>query len=253
MTANFMGKLHGFRRTMLMLFVFLLFGLLVFSVVFCVMVDNNEASFLEEGVIPSVLESGAIYVKTEAELRNAIHNAVGMSVVIATIEDIYLTDSALSIPDTANVTLASDSKYGVCKIFGTVGDSVIIVEAGGVLMLDGIVITHESVYGGGNGIVVNSGGTVIMYSGVISGNAVKNGGGVYNSGTFKLCGGKISDNKAINNGGGVYNVGVFEMYGGEITNNFADQGGGVYNRGVFDRLGGVISDNKAVTRGYNWA
>jgi hypothetical protein len=239
---------------MLVFFAFLLFGLLVFSVAFYVIVGNTVVFSLEEGVIPPVLESGAIYVKTEAELRNAIYGAVSKSVVIAPIEDIYLTGSALSIPDNANVTLASDSKYGVHRIFGSVGNSVIIVETGGVLMLNGIIIMHENDSIEGNGVVVNSGGTIIMYSGVISGNkAANNGGGVYNSGIFKLYGGKISGNKAANNGGGVYNVGVFEMYGGEITNNFADQGGGVYNRGAFDRLGGVISDNKAITRGYNWA
>jgi hypothetical protein len=251
--ANSKGKLHISRRTILVIFVFLMLGLLACSVTFYMIIDDNDDSSLESSVIPPIFGDETIYVKTEAELRNAIIDAVNESVVIAPIEDIYLTNSALSIPDKTNVTLTIDSKYGVRKLFGAVGNSVIIVETGGVLTLNGLIITHENDTIEGNGIIVNSGGTIMMYSGMISGNTVKNGGGVYNNGIFKFYGGKISGNTATNYGGGLYNIGVFEMYGGEITNNIADLGGGVYNRGRFDRLGGVISDNKATSRGYNWA
>jgi hypothetical protein len=232
----------------------LLLIILVFSVILYKMADNDEenSSLVVEGFTPHVLASNILYVKNEVELRNAVDNPVGASIVIAPTADIYLTNSALNIFNSVNVTLTIDSKHGVCKIFGATNNSTIIVEDGGVLILDGIIITHENDVTG-NGITVNSGGTVIMYSGIISGNAEKNGGGVYNSGIFKLYGGQIFGNKAVNNGGGLYNIGDFEMCGGEITNNLANKGGGgVYNRGVFNRLGGVISDNKA-TRGYNWA
>jgi hypothetical protein len=255
--ANFKGKLSVSRRNVLLTIsvsLLLILLLLVFSATFYVRMKNSADSSLEESVLVSVLEGNDIvHVKNEVELRNAIYDAIGTSVIIIPIEDIYLTNSALIIPDDANITLAVDSKYGVCKLFGATNHSAIVVEDGGVLMLEGLFVTHESSSNDGNGIVVNSGGTIIMYSGIISGNIVKNGGGVYNSGTFKLYGGKISGNKAISNGGGLYNTGIFEMYGGEITNNMANQGGGVYNRGIFNRLGGVISDNKAASRGYNWA
>jgi len=231
-------------------FVLLLLGALV---VFQVFKGSNENSSSEEDITYPVLE-GTIYIKNEVELRNVIDNSVGKSVVIAFTKDIQLTESALSITNNTNITLTIDSKYGVCKIFGVAGNSTIVVEDGGVLTLNGVIVTHERISSGGTGVVVNSGGTVNMHSGEISGNVVNNsGGGIHNRGTFRLYGGKISDNTATNNGGGVYNVGDFEMYGGEITKNNANMGGGVYNRGTFNRLGGVIADNKATSRGYNWA
>lgn len=254
--TNFKGKLHISRKVLLVVFVSLLLVLLAILGTFYMLTDSNNdegPSFESNDVLP-VLE-GAMYVKNEGELRSAIDNAVdGSSVVIAFMEDIYLVDSALSIPANVNITLASDSKYGVCKIFGAVGSSTIVVENGGILTIEGIVVTHESSSSAGSGIVVNSGGIVNMHSGAILGNtAVKNGGGVANSGTFIMHSGKISGNTAGNNGGGIFNMGVFEMYGGEITNNTAINGGGVFNRGASNRMGGIITDNKATTRGYNWA
>jgi hypothetical protein len=243
------GKLRISRRTMLFSISFLL-ALLVFSVVFYGVMNNDDSYYIDETIVPPVLEA-AVYVKNEVELRNAINSAVGVSVVIAPMEDIHLTESSLSIPDAANVTLASDSKYGVCKIFGASGNSTITVEDGGILTLKAIVITHENSSTNGAGIVIKSGGTVNMYNSEISGNTAKNGGGVSNSGTFRLYSGKISGNTAITNGGGLFNTGVFEMYNGEIINNLSEQGGGVFNRGFFNRMGGIIEDNKGKGKGAN--
>lgn len=243
------GKTHISRRTILFSIPFLL-TLLVFFVAFYGTINNDENYTTDEAIVAPVLES-AIYVKNEVELRNAINNAIGTSVVIAPIEDIHLTESSLSIPDAANVTLSSDNKYGVCKIFGASNNSTIIVEDGGILTLKAIVITHEKGTTDGAGIVIENGGTVNMYSSEISGNTFKNGGGVSNSGIFRLYSGKISGNTAITNGGGLFNVGVFEMHGGEISNNIAKQGGGVFNRGFFNRMGGIIEENDAEGRGRN--
>jgi hypothetical protein len=228
----------------------LLLTLLVLSVAFYVTMNQNYGYSSEEVIVPPVLES-AIYVKNDAELRNAINNAIGTSVVIAPTEDIHLTDSALSIPDATNITLTSDNKYGVCKIFGASGNSTIIVEDGGILTLKAIVITHENISTNGGGIVIKTGGTVNMYNSEISGNTAKNGGGVSNSGTFRMYSGKISGNTAITSGGGLFNVGVFEIHGGEIINNIAEQGGGVFNRGFFNRIGGIIEENMSEGRGRN--
>ena len=76
-------------------------------------------------------------------------------------------------------------------------------------------------------------------SGVITGGASWNGGGICNHGTLTLEGGTISGNKSLHNryggGGGIYN-GSYEgskatltLAGGVIAYNEARQGGGVYN------------------------
>ncbi|MCL1977399.1 MAG: hypothetical protein FWG55_04755 [Candidatus Bathyarchaeota archaeon] len=248
--VNSKVRLHVSRRTAVLIFSLLLV-LVVSSVAFCVLIMGDGKSFsVEQDYILPALD-GAVYVENEAELRCAIDDAVGKSVVIALIEDIHLAESALSIPNEANITLTIENKDKNCKIFGAVDISTIVVEDGGVLELYGIIVTHANSSSRGTGVVVNSGGTFIMHSGEISDNTIKDGGGVYNRGTFRIYGGKISGNKATNFGGGVYNVGVFELYGGEITENIADYGGGVYNRGTFNRLGGVLDDNKATSRGFN--
>ena len=92
-----------------------------------------------------------------------------------------------------------------------------------------------------------------MYGGTIKNNS-KNadkinissfGGGVYNSDTFNMYGGVISDNQAYSGGGGVYNSWKFNFSGGKICNNKSGgAGGGVRNddsNSTFTMTGGEIS------------
>ncbi|MCL2643108.1 MAG: hypothetical protein FWD52_06325 [Candidatus Bathyarchaeota archaeon] len=215
-----------------------------------------------------------VHVKTEAHLKNAINNTPnGGSTLIALDNDIILTET-LRIPGNKYITLTSNNVSGHCKqLIGSNGGSTIFVDQNGVLRLDGIIVTHESGKGG-SGVTVESGGTLIVYSGEISGNTVYGvgmpflvggygsyGGGVYNSGVFEMYGGKISGNLAsVGNGGGVYNSGTFKLSGGEISDNNATttvftesetrgNGGGVSNVGIFTMLGGKITDNIAQTSG----
>ncbi|WP_041610982.1 beta strand repeat-containing protein [Treponema primitia] len=110
---------------------------------------------------------------------------------------------------------------------------------------------NSSTYGGG---VVNT-GVFKLSGGEISGNKATYGGSVYvsSSGTFNQSGGTISDNTATtNNGGGVYvNGGTFNQSGGAISGNEATSyGGGMYVTGKFNlSASGVISGNKAGTSG----
>jgi hypothetical protein len=243
-------KLHISRRTALWL-VPLVLLLVVFSVTFYgLIMGSGESSYVEPDYPLPALE-GAVYVKDEVEFRSAIDESVGKSVVIVLTEDVYLAESALSIPERANITLTIENKDKSYKIFGADNSSTIVIEDGGVLELYGVIVTHADSSIRGTGVVVNLGGTFIMYGGEISGNTVKDGGGVYNRGTFKIYGGKILGNKATNFGGGVYNVGLFELHEGIITENHADFGGGVYNRGTFNRIGGLLDNNRATTRGFN--
>ena len=76
-------------------------------------------------------------------------------------------------------------------------------------------------------------------SGVITGGASWNGGGICNHGTLTLESGTISGNKALHSkyggGGGIYNGSyngsraTLTLTGGVISNNEARNGGGVYN------------------------
>ncbi|MDR0461066.1 MAG: hypothetical protein LBH62_06520 [Nitrososphaerota archaeon] len=209
-------------------------------------------------------------VQNESELRNAVAITT-KPVVIALDNDIVLT-STLSISANKDITLTSTAGKNFFKLIGAdsanpystfqmpnvaVGTT-IDVESGGVLRLGGIIVTHES--GSiGRGVYVNGGGSLIMYSGEISGNSANmflpvvgnycsTGGGVDNRGDFEMHGGKISNNNAPDGyGGGVNNYGNFVMYGGEITNNTASRnGGGVCNSlsANFVMSGGQISNNK---------
>ena len=203
-----------------------------------------------------------LHVKSENELRKAVNNVkIGAPIVIILDRDISLTEGALVIPRGIDVTLssnselASDSGVEFFKLIGASGSEVLAFEGtnmgdGGVLRIDGIIVTHVN-GDKGSGVGVGSGCTFIMYNGEISGNIgdlYTSGFGVCNFGTFELHGGEISGNTAHESGGGVCNYAVFKMFGGKISNNKALNGGGVHNTGSFEMTDGVISGNVAVSR-----
>ena len=224
----------------------LLFTLLVFSLFVYVGATDAETSSLER----------VLHVGTEAELRDAVNGAArGMPVVIIFDKHIDLTETTLTIPPGADVTLRSDSELvrnsGVefFRLYGVSDLSTITIEEGGLLKLEGIIVTHnEGAYG--SGVEVNSDGTLFMTGGIVSGNTADVGGGISNRGIFSLSGGIISGNTA-ETGGGVanrYSTASFAMFDGEISDNTARKsGGGVYNSfgGAFNLFGGLISGNIA--------
>ncbi|MDR2707212.1 MAG: hypothetical protein LBB87_00470 [Nitrososphaerota archaeon] len=238
------------RKCVVLLFVIVLFSSCFVSVF-------GGGSFFVSGV-------SGIVVSNETELRNAINNAVG-STTIAIDKDITLTET-LKIPDNKNVTLTSNKPSGYYKLNGVFDMSTISVLNGGVLVLDGVIVTHTGNAGDrAGGVGVSGGGMLILYSGEISGNTVVGwvnphqsggygdalGGGLYNYGVFEMYGGKISGNNVRGHGGGVFNSGVFKMFGGEISGNVVNgevaSGGGVFNayQSSFVMSGGVISGNTA--------
>ena len=190
-------------------------------------------------------------VSNETELKNAVNNAVGSTTIVLD-KDIQLT-ATLIISANKDITLTSNSKSEFFKLIGPNEQSTITVNNDGVLKLDGIIITHV-VSSIGSGVTVDSGGTLIMNSGEISGNSGNDGTlihsfsgvGVCNMGDFMLYGGVISNNM-FGWFGSVLNLGNFTMFGGEISGNDAGYGSGVYNRanGIFNMTGGEISDNNA--------
>jgi hypothetical protein len=205
--------------------------------------------------VPSVTANSsswidAIRVGDESELRNAINSAPsGVSVAIALNNNVKLTEP-LRIPNDKNITLASYSPLEIFKLVGVADKSTIIVEHKGCLVLDGIAVTHNS-GDFGNGVFVDSSGTLIMVKGEICGNSVSGDGGgvaVCNA-SFRMSGGYIYNNTASNSSGGVYISGSsFSVSGGDITHNKANLGGGVYTDGDFT-IRGSISRNTAVNGG----
>lgn len=128
----------------------------------------------------------------------------------------------------------------------------------------------------GGAVLVNSGGSLTLHSGSITGNTASGGGDGYsgsnragggavcvNGGSFTMTGGSIEKNAANvtkkNDGGGgvLLNSGRFTMSGGSITGNSVTvtengdtTGGGVHvNSGTFTMTNGVISNNSAPNGG----
>lgn len=228
---------HGSRRRFLLIVSLILVVVLISSLFVYVFVVDNK---------------GVIHVKSEVELRRAIDGVkFSESAIIAFDRDVSLIGT-LIVPVGRDITLVSSKGDGFFKLFGPNGDTVLRVESGGVLRLDGIIVTHANGING-NGVEVNVGGTLIMLDGEISNNICETfgglGGGVNNMGTFELYGGKISDNIFSLNGAGVSNsnTAVFKMFGGVISNNTSlhSCGGGVSSSGTFVMSGGVISGNIA--------
>jgi hypothetical protein len=200
------------------------------SLVFIVVLVFSSFVSMFSGLSLFVLGISDKGVDNEIELKNVINNSAGPT-VIALNNDIALTES-LVISANKDIMLTSNKAVGFCRLIGASGESTVIVEAQGILRLDGVTVTHVNC-ARGSGITVNFGGTFVLLDGEISGNINAMGGGVYNFGSFKMLGGEISNNTAdAYQGGGVYvNNGVFEMTGGVISNNIAHHGGGVYNYG----------------------
>ncbi|MBR6953899.1 MAG: Cna B-type domain-containing protein [Clostridia bacterium] len=116
----------------------------------------------------------------------------------------------------------------------TVGGA-FIVQSGGLLTLNGGVITGNAAGNGGGAVAVTT-GTLVMNGGRISENDTDgNGGGVrVEGGTFVMNGGEICVNGAVGKGGGLW-VGAgstVHITGGSLWSNDADLGQDVYLNAV---------------------
>ena len=167
------------------------------------------------GAMPfAAITAFAANAKTETALVNAANKGGEVKLT----KDIALSD-VLRIPTGKEVTLDLNGKIldrGLtdCVDLG----SVIRVEPGAVLTIKDSSNNN---------------------SGVITGGASWNGGGICNHGTLTLESGTISGNKALHNtyggGGGIYNgsyngsKATLTLTGGVISDNEARNGGGIYN------------------------
>jgi hypothetical protein len=168
---------------------------------------------------------------------------------------IFTVNSGVTLTIDKNITLVGRSANNAPLVDVQI-DSTLIMN-------DGAKITGNTGYVGG---VRVSGGTFIMYGGIISENTAttNEGGGVlisapppgsvgniyFHGGTFIMRGGKISKNKnTLGNGGGVtvMTASTFTMIDGVISGNTSVNGSGggvhVFNEGKFTMRGGIISGN----------
>jgi len=170
------SKLDVYHRVLLFVFLFIF----LFSYI---LLPNANGASLE----------GAIHVRNEVELRNAVNNAPS-NVPVAIIFDASITlTNTLYIPVGKLITLTCNDPVNSYLLVGPNNQSTITVVGGGGLTLDGIVVTHNAGVSG-SGVTVHFGGTLILSDGTISGNTAARGGGVYNAGFFKMIGGEISNN-----------------------------------------------------------
>jgi len=118
------------RLVAILLTVVLLASLLIACALF--MTNSNSSS-------PN---DGVMHVKNEKELINAINKAK-KATTITLDNDITLT-TTLTISNGKKITLLSDNTEKNFKLIGDVNDySTISVDGGGVLRLDGIIVTHH--------------------------------------------------------------------------------------------------------------
>ena len=256
-TINLRHQHRRLHSGKILLFTSLLFVLLLFSSGFIYVFSGGAYSFAL-GVSNKV-------VSNETDLRNAVNDVSG-STTIALNNDITLTET-LVIPANKDITLTSTSASKFFKLIGGYRDlpadpynpyyptPVITVKGGGVLRLDGIVVTCAH-FTWNKIIRVDVCGALILCKGEISGSDYS-GDGVDNSGVFTILGGTISNVKPGGQGNGRGNgvsnsgYGTFSMFGGEISNNIVGvcnaQGYngaiGESNYGTFSMSGGVISNN----------
>jgi TolB-like protein len=140
-----------------------------------------------------------------------------------------------------NVTFILENNITLQGHNGNNGPMVYVERSGILKMKTGSTITGNNNNREGGGVYNN--GTFEMTGGTISSNTASRGGGVFHyGGAFTMTGGTISGNSTTGRGGGVWHDSPFTMRGGIITGNTArEYGGGVYVSGTFTKTGGTIT------------
>jgi hypothetical protein len=216
---------------------------------------QTSASTTEPTDVITETRFETVLVSNETELRAAIAQAQRTPTAAVLTTDIELISNFV-LPTNANMKLTGENEVAF-KLISTRDMDVITIEEGAELTVEHIIITR-SVGTAGRGIV-NNDGVVFMNNSIISGHTRGDsnfGGGVFNSGTFTMAGGAITDNthdvrgRSIQ-GIAVYNSGTFTMNDGTISNNSSDgyRSGTVHNIGTFIINDGTIHNNILNERG----
>lgn len=220
-------------------------------------ISGNEAAAALNGLSVSALTANRVAEVTTA--KHLTDMLADSSVVKITLAENIDINSTLTV----NRTVTLDLDGNVLKMTGS--GSVIRVESGGNLTIqDSSTTTPHHFTPGSDGLWEpdETGGSEIVYGGVITGGNAQQGGGVYvaTGSQLTMTGGNIVGCLATYEGGGVYLNGlrgtsdqtIFTMTGGSITGCKANgtdggggfcRGGGVYNYGAFTMSGGIIEDD----------
>lgn len=220
-------------------------------------ISGNEAAAALNGLSVSALTANRVAEVTTA--KHLTDMLADSSVVKITLAENIDINSTLTV----NRTVTLDLDGNVLKMTGS--GSVIRVESGGNLTIqDSSTTTPHHFTPGSDGLWEpdETGGSEIVYGGVITGGNAQQGGGVYvaTGSQLTMTGGNIVGCLATYEGGGVYLNGlrgtsdqtIFTMTGGSITGCKASgtdggggfcRGGGVYNYGAFTMSGGIIEDD----------
>ena len=222
--------------------------------------SGNEAAAVLNGLYATLpVANGVKEVATAEELAAALENNANDTVKLT-------ADITINTTLTISRTVTLDLNGNVLKMTGS--GSVIKVESGGSLTIqDSNTSTPHKFTPGGDGLwgLDETGGSEIVYGGIITGGNTPNGGGVYVATGCQLTmtGGNIVGCLATYEGGGVYIDGlrgssdqtVFTMTGGSITGcqaNGTDGGGGVnVTKGTFTMKGGSIIACTVIEPVYN--
>ncbi|MBO5929386.1 MAG: hypothetical protein J6Q42_05145, partial [Clostridia bacterium] len=163
--------------------------------------------------------------------------------------NVQLQKGSLNVPAYASVTL--DVNGFILK--GTGSDRV-INNNGTLTIIDSAQTAVHTYTEKSNGLYIwnNTGGSVTLKGGAITGGSITygDGGGILNNGTLILNGGNIVGNTTLDNGGGIGGDGSLTIRGGNIVGNRSNtNGGGVYTGSALTMYGGTIRDNNADNNG----
>ena len=195
-------------------------------------------------------------VATDSELRDAITN--GADIVVTA--DIMLSNSTLSIPEGATVTidLGGHTLDRQLPWRGDGGGQVITVRSGATLNLSNG--TLKGGWGGNAGGLSNESGRVNLTNvNITSCSGDDAGGGICNlGGTLTMTGGSITNNTCYDHGDPAGGGGLFNAEGATATltnvtitgnKDMVCGGGGICNYGTILLDGCTITDNTARTVG----
>ena len=245
-------------------------------------IESHAVNYVPKGAVASVTvnnETSYYYDNTTSGGAEAMWNTAmtGSSAMIVLYEDWissygtrfgtgngFAFDGVLCVPSGHEITIDLNG----CSInrnleFAIENGEVIHVQNGGVLNITDTntelgnsgKITGGNSLDGAGGIYVETGGTVNMWGGNITGNNTEGSGGgvllVGEESNFNMSGGTISDNTASQCGGGVaLSGGNFKLANGIISDNHAQSGGGIYAQaGKVELSGGSLTENIAVHGG----
>jgi parallel beta-helix repeat protein len=235
-------------------------------------------AFLLSALFVSLFSGQSFFISADSPIPagdwptlNALVTTSTTPITISLTSDItILPGNSLVISAGRDITLISDPVAAIAagveffQLTGALNQATITLN-GGTLRIDGINVTHLSP-ANGRGVTINSGGTLVLIDGEISGNkdsSFNGGGGVFvdKGANFIMLGGVIANNTVTQHGGGVSVDGVFTMFGGAIVSNTAALNGGGVGYGEFNNMmglsvarnftlvDGVIANNTA-TGGY---